>query len=209
MAGDRPRYGLLVSALGAIVLAVSVFLPWYGVSFTAGGIAAVEQVGDQFAAQFGDAALRATAGRPRADLGGARGPAVHVAQRPRGARSDLNVILLVLAGLAILDALFPLARAAFSSAFPTAQRGSARAARRVAAVCVLFRIVDPPTPAGDVIALSLREGAWLALLGSLAMIAGGLWPRRGPRRRPPTPRSRLLVGLSGWSPGAADRGRAA
>jgi hypothetical protein len=39
MAGDRPRYGSLVSALGAILLAVSVFLPWYGVSFTAHGIA--------------------------------------------------------------------------------------------------------------------------------------------------------------------------
>ena len=58
MAGDRSRYGLLVSALGAIVLALSVFLPWYGVSFTASGIAVAEQAGDQFAAQFGNAALQ-------------------------------------------------------------------------------------------------------------------------------------------------------
>ena len=60
MAGDRPRYGPMVSALGAIVLAVSVFLPWYGVSFTAHGIAFAQQLGSQVAPQFGNATLQAT-----------------------------------------------------------------------------------------------------------------------------------------------------
>ena len=45
MVGERSRYGLLVSALGAVLLAVSVFLPWYGVSFTANGIALAQQGG--------------------------------------------------------------------------------------------------------------------------------------------------------------------
>ena len=58
MAGDRARYGLLISTLGAIVLAVSVFLPWYGVSFTAAGLTSVQQIGDQAASQFGNAALQ-------------------------------------------------------------------------------------------------------------------------------------------------------
>ena len=62
MAGDRPRYGLLISALGAILLAVSVFLPWYGVSFTATGLAYAQQIGDQAAAQFGNAVRTAAAG---------------------------------------------------------------------------------------------------------------------------------------------------
>ena len=58
MAADRSRYGLLVSALGAVLLAVAVFLPWYGLSFTAHGIALAQQVGDQFAAQYGNAEMQ-------------------------------------------------------------------------------------------------------------------------------------------------------
>ena len=40
------------------MLAVSVFLPWYGVSFTADGLAFAQQAGDQAAAQFGNATLQ-------------------------------------------------------------------------------------------------------------------------------------------------------
>jgi hypothetical protein len=54
----------------------------------------------------------------------------------------------------------------------------------VAVVCVLFRMVDPPAPAGDFLALSLREGAWLALLGSAAMVAGSLLPENLGSRKP-------------------------
>jgi hypothetical protein len=68
MVGDRPRYGLLISALGAIVLAVSVFLPWYGVSFTADGLAYAQQIGDQAAAQFGNATLQSYLGEFHANL---------------------------------------------------------------------------------------------------------------------------------------------
>jgi len=58
MAGARSRYGLAVSSLGAIALAVAVFLPWYGLSFTAAGISFVQRIGDQTASQFGNAALQ-------------------------------------------------------------------------------------------------------------------------------------------------------
>jgi hypothetical protein len=47
----------------------------------------------------------------------------------------------------------------------------------------------------------LREGAWLALLGSLAMIAGGLWPSG--LGAPDVSDSRVRdawSGLSGWTP---------
>lgn len=144
MVGDRSRYGLLVSALGAIVLAVSVFLPWYGVSFVGHHRLATLTAQDA--------------------LGG------------------LHVLLLVLAGLALLDALFPLARAA--SAVPDGAGGSVVLMGALAAACVLYRMVDPATPAGELVSLSLREGAWLALLGSLTMVAGGLWPRRVPLPAP-------------------------
>ncbi|HSZ06142.1 MAG TPA: hypothetical protein VK778_13210 [Solirubrobacteraceae bacterium] len=39
MAADRSPTGWLISALGAIVLIVSVFLPWYAVRLTARGVA--------------------------------------------------------------------------------------------------------------------------------------------------------------------------
>jgi hypothetical protein len=52
------------------------------------------------------------------------------------------------------------------------------------------------------ISLSLREGAWLALLGSLAIVAGGLWPRA--HTRPSSARETSFdaawSGLSGWTP---------
>src|SRR5262249_13224271 len=43
MSDDRSQLGFLVAALGAAVLAVSVFLPWYGVSITASGAATAQQ----------------------------------------------------------------------------------------------------------------------------------------------------------------------
>jgi hypothetical protein len=76
--------------------------------------------------------------------------------------------------LALFDALLPLARGG---------RDRARGGRvavllgAVAAACVLYRMVSPPLPDGGLFSLSLREGCWLALLGSLMMVMGGMWPR--------------------------------
>ena len=62
-------------------------------------------------------------------------------------------------------------------------------------------MVDPPTPAGDLLALSLREGAWLALLGSVAIVLGGMWPRCAFVAAAPDARVRdAWSGLSGWTP---------
>lgn len=178
MAGDRPRYGLLISALGAIVLAVSVFLPWYGVSFTAAGIAFAQQAADQAATQFGNASLQSYLGEYHATLGTLGGHQL-AALSAHQALKDLNVVLLLLAGAAIMIALLALAGAGFSSASaPDGHRGPLALLGLVATACVLFRVVDPPTPAGGTLALSLREGVWLALLGSVAIIVGALWPER-------------------------------
>jgi hypothetical protein len=198
MAGDRSRYGLLVSALGAIVLAVSVFLPWYGVSFTASGIAFAQQVGDQVAAQFGNASMQSYMSGVHASLGAMTGQQFTAVSAHQVLR-DLNVILLVLAGLAILDALLPLARTGAPP--PGGAGGSVVLLGAVAAVLVLYRMVDPPTPAGNLLALSLREGAWLALLGSVAMVLGGMWPRCAFVTAAPDARVRdAWSGLSGWTP---------
>ena len=201
MTGDRPRYGLLVSAFGAIVLAVAVFLPWYGVSFTAAGIAFAQQAGDQAAAQFGNATLQSYMGEYHATLSTLAGHQF-TALSAHQALKDLNVVLLLLAGAAIVIALLALAGAGFSSASaPDGHRAPLLLLGILAAVCVLFRIVDPPTPEGGVLALSIREGAWLALLGSAAMVAGSLWPETLGSRSPSDAKlESAWSGFSGWTP---------
>jgi hypothetical protein len=146
MSEARSRYGLLVSALGAIVLIVSVFLPWYEVTLPLHVSAAVGvDAGHRLATMTAFRALR-----------------------------DVDVVLLVLAGLAILDALAPLAP--IGRPLPGGAGGSVVLLGAVAAAFVLFRMLAPPSAVG-VAELSLREGAWLALLGSLAIALGGMWPR--------------------------------
>ena len=71
----------------------------------------------------------------------------------------------------------------------------------LAAACVVFRMIDLPAPAGAP-TLSVRIGAWLALAGSLAIVAGGFWPRVA---MPPALAAHQSFeggwsGLSGWTP---------
>jgi hypothetical protein len=204
MTGDRPRYGLLVSAFGAILLAVAVFLPWYGVSFTAAGIAFAQQAGSEAAAQFGNAALQSYMGEYHATLSTLAGHQI-TALSAHQALKNLNVVLLLLAGAAIVIALLALGGAGFSSASsPDGHRGPLALLGLVAAACVLFRIVDPPASAGGVLALSIREGAWLALLGSVAMVVGAFLPERLAARGASSSDAKKLQStwseLSGWTP---------
>ena len=174
MASDRSRYGLLVSALGAVLLAVSVFLPWYALSMTPAGAAFASHAAQSLAAQYGNDSLQQLAANlhgPLAALSGHQLAAVSAHQ----VLHDLNVVLLVLAALALFDALLPLARGGAGIG-----RGAGEVAvllGAIAAACVLYRMVSPPVPDGGLVALSLREGCWLALLGSLMMVMGGMWPR--------------------------------
>jgi len=200
MVGDRSRYGLLVSALGAVLLIVAVFLPWYEVSFTASGIGYVTQLGDQFVAQFGNSQLQSYLGPFHGSLAALSGQGLGSVSAHQ-VLHDMNIILIVLGVLALLDALFPLARGA--AAGPDGAGGAAVLLGGVAAICVLFRMVSPPTPAGGIISLSLREGAWLALLGSMMMVLGGLWPRgMGMQSAAERGGPDLWSGLSGWTPGS-------
>jgi len=200
MQANRSRYGLLVSALGAIMLAVSIFLPWYGLSFTAKGIALIQQVSDQVTSQFGNSALQDLTAGLHARLGTLAGHQF-AAVSAHQVLKNLNVVLLVLAGLAILITLIPLARP--ETLLPDGEGALVALLGVIATVCVLFRMVDPPTPASssNLLSLSLREGAWLALLGSLAMVAGGFWPRGLSSSWAPSPKgAKVWSELSGWTP---------
>ncbi len=198
MAHERSRYALLVSAAGAIVLAISIFLPWYGVSFTTRGIAFAQQMGSEVAAQLGSTTLQSYMGELHASLSNLAGHQF-LALSAHQALKDLNIVLLILAGLGCLIALLGLAGPA--SASSEANRAPLALLGGVAAVCVLYRMVAPPAPDGGLLALSLREGAWLALLGSAAMIAGALWPIRSGAVKPSAASAQSVWSeLSGWTP---------
>ncbi|HTU79229.1 MAG TPA: hypothetical protein VMF09_10770 [Solirubrobacteraceae bacterium] len=171
MVGDRSRYGLFVSAVGAIVLGVSVFLPWYGVGFAA------------------HAGVGASAGGRLATVS-----AFH-------ALANLRVVFLVLAALALLDALLPLAST--GAPVPGGAGGSVVLLGTIAAACALFRMLELPALTGEVLALSLREGAWLALLGAVTMVLGGMWPRcvYSPAGSDADAPGAWSSGLSGWTVG--------
>lgn len=198
MSADRSPVGWLTSALGAIVVIVSVFLPWYSLSLTAQGVAYAQQLQSEEVQRFGNATLQNELGSIHASLGALAGHQLGTITAHQ-AFSTISVVLLVVGGLGILLALLPLARER-SADFDGI--GSWLALLGLAAAaCVLYRMAV--RPAGDVeeLSLTLREGAWLALVGSVAMIAGGLWPRR---LRSSNASSAALEdawsGLSGWTP---------
>jgi hypothetical protein len=177
MTSERSRYGLFVSSLGAALLAGSLFLPWYAVSVTQAGAGSLGHLGSQLAAHLGTGSLQAYAGGLHGTIAALAGQKVG-ALTAEQALSALTVVLLVLAGLSLLDALVPLARR--TSRVPEGAGGAVVVLGILASGCVLYRMIAPPTPAGELVALSLREGAWLALLGSLMVALGGMWPRSLP-----------------------------
>ena len=127
MANDRSRYGLLVSALGAVLLAISVFLPWYAVNLTPDGASFAANAFQNLAGQFGNASLQQLASGVHGTVTSLSGQEI-AALSAHQVLHDLNVVLLVLAGIALLDALTALARG-------TAPPGAGRDARSHWSAC--------------------------------------------------------------------------
>lgn len=199
MVNDRRRYGLLVAALGAALLAVSVFLPWYGLAFTQYGASAAARAGQEVIERFGNSSLSAYAARLPAEASSLAGRQV-ASLSAHEVLPNIGVILLILAGLALLDALIPLARGA---RLGHGAGGALVLVGLLAAILVVFRMAVPPAPAGSYLSLSLGVGAWLSLLGALAIVAGGLWPRSlSPASGEQPPPSGVWTQLSGWTPPA-------
>lgn len=197
MSADRSPTGWLVSAFGSILLVVSVFLPWYAVSLTARGLEYFQHIETQEVQQFGNAALQSQLGSLQSHLGALAGRQLGTVSAHQ-VFSNISVVLLILGGLGILIALVPLARES-SSEFDGTGPWLALLGG-MAAACVLYRMAVRPT-ASAYLSLPLREGAWLALVGSLAMVAGGLWPRH--LRAPQASEAKVegvWSGLSGWTP---------
>ena len=172
MAADRAGTGPFISAIGAAVLAVSVFLPWYSLSITTDGAAAAQAQLDTVAREFGNATFQAqasTVGSGFSELAGRQLATVSAHQLLK----DLSAVLLILAALSLLGAL---SRLAGSSAPLEAGGGQIALVGTLASLCVLYRMVELPLPQEAFVSLSLGWGVWLALVSSVAIVVGGLWP---------------------------------
>jgi hypothetical protein len=200
MQREGSGYRLLAAALGAVLMAVSVYLPWYSIELTSTGAATVQGFGDQVAAQFGNSAMQSAVQAFHADVGKLVGtPLASVSAHQ--ALSVIGVVLVVLAVLALLDALVPLARG--GAALPHGAGGSLALLGLVACLLIGYRMISPPTLAGSYVSLSLREGAWLSLLGAATVLAAGLWPLVArPKAASGEPPQDVFSQLSGWSPQA-------
>src|SRR5271168_830166 len=62
MSDERPRYGPLVSGLGAAALGISVFLPWYSVTLTQSGVESAQHTLGAVARQYGNQSFQSAAG---------------------------------------------------------------------------------------------------------------------------------------------------
>jgi hypothetical protein len=198
MVHDRSPYGFLASSLGAIVLGLAVFLPWYGVALTANGLAFVERADSQAVAQFGNAALQQKLGGLHGELSALAGHQLGSISAHQ-AFSRIGPLLLIVAGLGILITLLSVVRDQ-SSDFDATGNWIALLGV-IAMLCVLYRMLARPTGEDAYLSMPLREGAWLAFVGAAGMIAGGLWPRRLRAANPiPAKVEDAWSGLSGWTP---------
>jgi hypothetical protein len=194
MVEDRRKIGPLISAAGAALLGVSVFLPWYGISITASGAASAQRALNNAAQEFGNAAFQAQAKTVGAGFGAYAGRQVTTLSAHQLLK-DLSVLLLILAASALVMALL---RLAATSAPTLASDSQIVVVGLVAIACVLFRMLDRPAPAEDVISLSLSWGVWLALGSSVAIVLGGLWPTHAVRET--SSPGVAWDKLSGWTP---------
>jgi hypothetical protein len=152
MADTRASRGLLVSALAAAVLGVSMFLPWYSVSITPSGAAAAQQQLATVAQQYGNANLQSMANQIGAQLNSVTGHPV-TSLSAHQALKDISKLLLLLAAVALLTSLLSLADVVEVSGGQIALVGS------VAVLLVLFRMLSPPGANTGLISLSLGWGS--------------------------------------------------
>jgi hypothetical protein len=197
VATDRRGGESLLTLAGGVVLAVSVFLPWYGLTLTSSGAASAQQNLNSVAQQFGNSALQGMANSVGHSFSSLVGQQIGTVSAHQSLRI-ISVVLLVLAGLVVL-----LTMAGLAGSGRSQPRGSLAAVGLVAAGCIVFRMVARPVPTEDIFAISLSWGAWVSLASSLAIVVGDLWP--SPKTQvnlpPPSAPSRLNIPPRppGWS----------
>src|SRR5581483_2634797 len=182
MVDERASLGFLISALGAAVLAVSVFLPWYGVTITASGAASAQQELATVAQQYGNTSFQTGASRLGAEFSSLAGRQLATVSA-HDVLKDLGPLLLILAAVALVASLL---RLAGITGLLEAGGGQIALAGGTAAVLVLFRmLVHPGAQVAGLVSLSLSWGIWLALLGAAAIVFGGFYAGSAQTRRRP------------------------
>src|SRR5438067_11177175 len=166
MVDDRAPLGLLIAALGAAVLAVSVFLPWYGVSITASGAASAQQELSTVAQQSGNASFRTGASQFGAEFSSLAGRQLATVSA-HDVLKDISPILLVLAAVSLLASLLRLAGVA---GLLDAGGGQIALAGGTAALFVLYRILVRPAGQTDLVSVSASWGVRLVHLGAAAAV---------------------------------------
>jgi hypothetical protein len=206
MVEDRAPFGLLIATLGAAVLAISVFLPWYGLSITQAGATATHQQLVSAARQYGNTTLQAKAniaGERFNSFVGHRFASVSAHQSLK----HVSLILVVLAGVALLASLL---RFANLRGLLFATGGQIALLGVLAVVVVAFRTLRPPGAAGELISLSPTWGIWLALVSAAAVVGGALLAgvsQTHPRTRPKVGPGPPPLGRDVARPAAAFRER--
>jgi hypothetical protein len=170
MVDDRAPLGLLIAALGAAVLAVSVFTPWYGVSITRTGAVNAQQEITVVARQYGSPSLQAQVRGIGEQFNSLVGRQL-VTVTARQSMGHVSTILLALAGVALLASLL---RLADMHGLLMASGGQVALLGGLAAGVVLLRMLWRPNGAVNFISLSLSWGIWLALLSASVIVIGGL-----------------------------------
>ena len=199
MSHERSATGAITATASAALLAVSVFLPWYGVELTAQGIAYFERFTGELAAQFGNATLQGDVGQLNTRVSTLAGVQLTTVTAHQ-ALKYLSVVILIAAAGAFVAALMRQAGAVDAA---SADR-SIVALGILAAACVAFRMIArPPLPAGEqYFSISLHYGAWLALVSSVGVVAGGLWAQRAGAPPRVEHQGDPWSDLSGWTPSA-------
>jgi hypothetical protein len=181
MVDERARIGLLIATLGAVVLAVSLFQPWYGVGITASGAASAQQELATAAEQYGNATSQAVASQLGAQFSSLAGRRLATVNG-HDASKNVSRLLLVLAAISLIASLL---RLAGISGLIEAGGGQIALAGGTAALLVLFRMLSPPGAETGLVSLSLSWGIWLALLSAAAIVGGGLLSASASTRRRP------------------------
>jgi hypothetical protein len=196
MATNRLRYGPVIATVGAALLAVSVFLPWYSFRLTAQGAASAQHALDSVAAQFGNTAFQDQARTVGSGFGALAGRQLATVSA-HDAFKHFYVVLLILAAIAFFAALARLAGTELSA---WASGGQIALVGLLAASYVVFRMVDRPTPPDETFTVSLGLGIWLALGSSLAIIVGAMWPNGAEGQADSAQLAETWEGFSGWTP---------
>ena len=181
MVDDREPLGLLIAALGAAVLAVSVFLPWYGVSITPSGAATAQHELATVAQQYGNTTFQTGATEVGAAFGSLAGRQLATVSA-HDVLKDISKVVLLLAAVSLLASLLRLAGV---DGLLEAGGGQIALAGGTAALFVLFRMLARPGGQTELVSLSLSWGIWVALVGATAVVVGGLLSGSAQTRRRP------------------------